>query len=611
MRSHRAAVAVLAVVASACTPTCGGPTASTSPAAIIGHPVRVDADRKLLSWSTAESPYATVAKLAFTALETKFRPPPNTPPDERLETWLGYSRFDPDTFEGIAWPHNPAGLYAMITESAVLWYAFSGDRAAIDLTRPALDYQLAHGTTPHDWDWAAVPYASAGAGDAEYGGADDAWCDSCGRGDGTGVIEPDKAGELGFAYLQMFEVTGDARYRDAAITCADALAKHVRAGDEARSPWPFRVYAQTNVVREEYSSNVVGALTLFDELDRLGLGDVDAYANARALAFDWLLRVPMTNDAWSGYFEDIGIQPGPSANPNQYSALRTARWLMAHRDADAQWQSHVAHLLAWADRVFGVDTKTERGRQWSATVMSEQAADMAKMGSHTARFGAVSALWFEATGDARARDLAARSLNWATYACREDGIVSVGQDANEGFWFSDGYGDYIRQFLIGMAAVPDWAPAHETHLLRSTSTVTRIAYRPARGVWTTFDLDATETLRLASKPAAVVAGGVPLAQRATLASPGYTLRTLSTGGLLLRVRHDAPGEVVVTTDDAAGAAAPTPPEGEAVVASGSGAFGRTAWEVGLGLGVVLAVAACGRAKAGARGRPRWFSRRGG
>ncbi len=143
----------------------------------------------------------------------------------------------------------------------------------------------AHGTTPADWDWASVPYASAGAGDVDYRGADDAWCDFCGRGDGLGVIEPDKVGELGYAYMQLFEATGDERYRDAAVACADALARHVRQGDETRSPWPFRVYAQTNVAREEYSSNVIGAMMLFDELSRLSLGDTDAYgAHAQRLS---------------------------------------------------------------------------------------------------------------------------------------------------------------------------------------------------------------------------------------------------------------------------------------------------------------------------------------
>ncbi len=591
---------MVAATASGCATIGLRPAETGSPAEIIGHPVRTDANRRLLSWSDTDCPYALVARLAFHALETKF-----PAQDNRLPTWLGYSRFDPDTFEGIAWPHNPAGLYAMLTESAVLWYAFSGDQAALDLARRALDYQIDHGTTPRQWDWAEVPYASAGAGDEDYRGADDRWCDFCGRGDGIGVIEPDKVGELGFAYLQMFELTGDGRYRNAAIACADALAKHARPGDDRRSPWPFRVYAQSNVIREEYSSNVVGAVTLFDELDRLSLGDVDGYASARALAVDWLMRVPMINDAWSGYFEDIDIQPDPRSNLNQYSALRTARWLLAHRGADPEWRVHVAHLLSWAARTFGVDTAQEKGRQWGATVMSEQGSDMAKMASHTARFGVTTALWSEATGDDAARERAALSLNWATYACREDGIVAVGQDANEGFWFSDGYADYIRHFLVAMAAVPDWAPAHEDHLLRSTSIVTHVEYAPGAIRWTTFDSDATETLRLAAPPVGVFVAGAPLAATTTLLREGYTTRALASGGTLVRVRHVAAADVLVRTSVPAGVMSVAQGEPAANGAPSRAAMSGVlrAGALAFGTAFALVLTACWRARRRFRAPP--------
>jgi hypothetical protein len=541
MRLHRAPVASAAIaVAVTIATSCARTLPSSTPPKIIGHAVRVDAGRKLLPWLEGAT-YAEIAGLAWHALETKF-----TPQDNGLETWLGYSRFDPETFDGIAWPHNPAGLYAMLVDSALLWYAFSGDGAAVDLARKALDYQIAHGTTPADWDWARCPYASAGAGDAAYQGADDEWCDFCGRGDGIGVIEPDKVGELGFAYVRMFELTGDGRYRDAAVACADALVKHVRTGDATQSPWPFRVYARTNVPREEYSANVVGSIELFDELGRLSVGDVSAYKRARSMAFEWLMRVPMTNDAWSGYFEDIDIHSDPAENPNQYSAMRTARWLLAHKEADPAWREHVAHLLAWAVRTFGADTATERGLQWGATVMSEQFADMAKMGSHTARLGATLALWAEATGDAAARDRARRSLNWATYACREDGVVAVGESQEEGFWFSDGYGDYIRHFLVAMGAEPDWAPTGEVHIVRSTSVVTRVEYRRHEVAWKTFDGDAVETLRLPGLPSAVTAGGAPLSCDEALAGEGFAVQALPSGGVVVRVRHHARGEVVVS-----------------------------------------------------------------
>jgi hypothetical protein len=512
-----------------------------TPPMLFGRIVRLDRDRKILSWSTEDSPYAQVARRAWTALETSF-----PVQDNGLETWLAYSRFDPQTFEGVAWPHNPAGFYAMLTDSAVLWYAFSGDRAAVEVARKALAHQMAHGTTPGDWEWARVPYASAGAGDIDYTGADDSWCDYCGRGDGIGVIEPDKVGELGFAYLQMFEMTGEVVFRDAALACADALAKHVRIGDESSSPWPFRVYGKTNVVREDYSANVIGALTLLDELDRLRLGDVLAYERTRTLALQWLLKVPLHNNVWSGYFEDVEIHSDAKQNPNQYSPLRTARWLMSHRDADPSWREHTNHLLSWTVDTFGGDTPTERGVQWGAVVLSEQHDDISKMASHTARLGATLALWNEATGDKAARDRAARSLNWATYACRDDGIVAVAEDPNEGWWFSDGYGDYIRHFLLAMAAVPEWAPRTEDHLLRSTSIVRNVDYGEGRIAWTTFDASGDETLRLTFEPSTVFAAGVAAPRRSVLDADGYTVQPLPSGGFLVRVRHSGGGAVVVS-----------------------------------------------------------------
>ena len=84
------------------------------------------------------------------------------------------------------------------------------------------------------------------------------------------------------------------------------------------------------------------------------------------------------------------------------------------------------------------------GTQYGADVLSEQRADMAKMGSHTARYAAVNALWYQAGGNPTARSEAFRSFNWATYTCAPSGIVSVGVGTPPEFWFSDGYGALRR-----------------------------------------------------------------------------------------------------------------------------------------------------------------------
>ena len=74
--------------------------------------------------SRAPSRRPHVAGLAWKALETQF-----PIQDNGLETWLTYSRFDPDTAEGVAWPHNPAGFYAMLTTASVI-------RALVARARP-------------------------------------------------------------------------------------------------------------------------------------------------------------------------------------------------------------------------------------------------------------------------------------------------------------------------------------------------------------------------------------------------------------------------------------------------------------------------------------------
>src|ERR1019366_4683229 len=124
MRLHRAPIAAVLALMGAC----DGRSCSRSPPAgpppmLLHHPVRLDDAGKILPWPGAGG-YARVAELAWKALETRFQVQ-----DNGLPTYLAYSRFDPDELLGVSWPHNPAGLYAMLTDSAVLWYAFSGDAA--------------------------------------------------------------------------------------------------------------------------------------------------------------------------------------------------------------------------------------------------------------------------------------------------------------------------------------------------------------------------------------------------------------------------------------------------------------------------------------------------
>ncbi len=122
-----------------------------------------------------------------------------------------------------------------------------------------------------------------------------------------------------------------------------------------QSPWPFRVYAQTNVIREEYSAHVISPIRLFDELIRLNLGNVAAYRTARQTAWTWLMAYPMRNNVWSNYFEDVAIAETPS-NFTQMNAGETARYLMQHPEMDPHWETHVRGIIAWIETTFAVHT---------------------------------------------------------------------------------------------------------------------------------------------------------------------------------------------------------------------------------------------------------------
>jgi hypothetical protein len=484
-------------------------------------------------------------------------------------TYFTYPEFnglnDPSQplFSGRPWAHNPAGLFAMLTDAATLYYAYSGDPTVMDRVREMLDQTINFGSTDATDAWPLVPYSSSDAGNPVYrGGTDTIYCDQehhtpCGRGDGVGYLEPDKVGELGCAYLQFYEFTLEQKFLQAALHCADALAARVRPGDESHSPWPFRVDAKTGTrVREQYTANAIGPIRLFDQLLRLKQGDQNAYARARDMAWRWLMTYPVQNRVWTQYFEDVLIYPDYRVNRNQYSALETARYLLQHPEMDPEAKIHAKRILDWVTSVFAVDSRTmaglhEKGLQWGAEVLSEQVNDMDKMSSHTARYASVRALWYEVTGDVDSKERAFRSFNWATYSMREDGLVKTSLDEGTGYWFSDGYGDYMRHFQRGMASVPEWAPAGESHLLGSASVVRAIHYGDDEIKYQTFDPASVEVLRLRGAPALVRAGAENLPRVNTLdrCDQGYTVEPLASGGCVVHVKRQHSNNVVIQLDN--------------------------------------------------------------
>lgn len=496
------------------------------------HEVMLDSTGEIIPWtSNPDEAYDRVMFLSWDLLLNRI----HTDPANRLPAFYTHSEYDPNALTGENWPNNPAGKNAMLADSAMLYYPYSGNSNVTSLVIGLLNFQLLHGTTPTNYDWAGVPYSTAASGSTNYGNDD--------YSEGIGVLEPDKVGELGYyGYLRFYEFTGDTNYLNAAIACADALAGHVRTGDATHSPWPFRVVAQTGATSqsEEYCADVVAPIRLFDELVRLGLGDTNTYQNARQTAWNWLMTYPLVNRVWANYFEDVKPRPNKLDNLNQYDPGETARYLLEHPEVDSSWYNHVTNLLGYIETNFGGTDYGEAGLQYGARVISEQSLYKYKMASHTSRFGANNALLYSLTGDTNALEKAYRSLNWCTYMCRSNGVVIEGPTeftVDPACWFTDGHGDYVRHFMLALKAVPEWAPAGQNHITGSTTVIKSVTYDPGSNniSYTTFDAGSTETLRVAFAPMDVFVDGRPLPREADLAQPGWVFNASNS---VLDVRHD-------------------------------------------------------------------------
>ena len=531
-----------------------------------GHPVVLDGTGKLLSWLPQQTAYSQIVQRVWNGFLNSI------PVTQGLPAYYFYPYLQADlSFPN--WPHSPGGTYAMFTDSAILSFPFTGNTAMMAAVKATLSYMLAHGMTASTDAWASVNYNESNPGATTYNGASGF---GNGIGDGTGVLEPDKVAEFGLALLKFYEFDGTTAFRDQAIRNADVLAARRRTSTSATvSPWAFRVNASSGatVGGDDYCAHVIPAIKLWDELIRLGLGDTATYATARAAVWTWMMTYPMVNNLWAHYFEDMAYDPGNS-NLNQYLPGNTARHLLEHPELDASWEAHARALIAWIES----PSNFGKTQEYGATPIGEQTQYNNKMGSHTSRYGAVNALLYERTGDAAAKEKAYRALNWASYANRTDGLTLDWSPTPNQIWFTDGFGDYARHFMIAMAAVPEWAPPGETHLLRSTSVVRSVTYGANRVDYTTFDGAAQEVLRVAFTPTSVLGNGAALPQRTDLLQQGWTWDAASG---VLRVRHDAATQVAVTgtaptTLSISPTAASTPPRGSLTfTASGGSGTGFT------------------------------------
>jgi hypothetical protein len=547
---------------------------------IAGRPVALDNEGKLLPWPIPDNTgysYSAYFLSQWTIVLDQYN-------RQRLPYFYCCFDFSRTTFEltpDPSWVNSTGYLRAMMQGFIERLYPYTGDPRTIEFLENFVDYELENGLTPEGYAWSQVPYPSANPGSKRYTG----WSQH-----GEDFVEPHVVGEDGYAYLRLYEMTGNTKYLRAAIRCADALVKNFKPGDENNSPWPYRCHARDGSLQNgkgmfPYSANVVEPIMLLDELLRLDQGDTAFYKRVREGAWAWLMKYPMHNNAWVGYFEDV---QGSMDNMNQVIPLEFARYILLHPEKDSQWRQHARQLIDWVKTtpkwpkymVHGAMITTEQGsgKEFCCN-LPNQCCD-----SHSSRLAAVEALYYARTGDIAYKQAAYRTYNWVTYF---QGLPAAAHAPfSNQWWFTDEFADGPRRMMDAFWAVPEWAPADESHLLGSISVVTKIAYGAGRVTYSTFDADSTDVLRLNFSPDSISVGGRPISRRKDLQHEGFvfddknhtlSIRHTSSRDVDIQGKSDQAPPSLITFDD------PHLPAGTSLLGpypSGVIDWGSGEWKIG-------------------------------
>lgn len=492
---------------------------------LIFHDIRTGIDGKLLPWysddpGTAFDHVLSLIWNYWNLMPSFYELAPGGKPFGGLDT-KKYLVFRTLEDQGVG-----GDQFAMMLSSWKLYYAYTGNRAVLDNMIYQADYYLAHSLSPASSAWPNLPYPCNLTRNAIYDGD---------LTSGKDITQPDKAASFAAELVDLFKMTGEKKYLDAAVRIAATLAAHVRAGDADNSPLPFKVNALSGEVKSRYTTNWSGALRLFESLIALKTGDTAAYQTAFDLLSAWLKEYPMKTNRWGPFFEDI-----PGWSDTEINEGTLAWYMLEHPAWNTGWRRDVRAMQDWAIGKFTI----RHWEQYGLTVIGEQTVYNMQGNSHTSRHASIELRYAEAAGDPARIEESIRQLSWATYMVDFDGKNRYPNFNTYELWWTDGYGDYVRHYLRAMGAYPRIAPPDQDHLLRSTSVVRQIEYGPREIRYSTFDASATEVFRLRVKPRRISAGGNELRQRKAASGEGWTWEALNRGGIL-RLQHAASGDVTI------------------------------------------------------------------
>jgi len=506
------------------------------------HNIVLDKEGKIIPWYTPrEKAFDNFIKLRWDFIKNRVPYSPGPDPRSRYPQYYFYCAFRNNNgiLEPDNWMNDIGEKIPNWFENARLYYAYTGDESVMKLVSDFIDYVLEHGTSPATFDWPCFPYTTTNAGDTVFRGFT-----SAGR-FALHEIQVDHAGEMGLTYYRMYLFNGDKKYLSAALNVADVLASKITEGNNERSIWPYRVVMDDGRVTAPYGANWTGCYVLFDNLINDSIGNVNIYLDVREKIKNFLLKYPVKTGYWTDGHSDTDITS--NTYKSNLSASNMAICLFDYPDLDPDREKDIPILIKWTEDNFVFRTAPrEPSTMWGANIVGEQDSFNFKMDYQTARYAAACARWYKISGDESFREKAYRSLNWVTYCNDSLGMAfesPVSKDILS--WWSDCYGECPRMFYHVFAAIPEWAPPGEDHILYSKGVLKRVLYSDNFLQYSATQ-HGEEYLRLTFKPSHVTLDGDPISGNPDLPSDSYSIKSLGKGDYALSIRHSKSCEVIVT-----------------------------------------------------------------
>ena len=236
----------------------------------------------------------------------------------------------------------------------------------------------------------------------------------------------------------------------------------------------------------------------------------------------------------------------PSYRSN-LSASNFSLFLFDYPDFDPDMKVHIPEILRWTEEFF-VDRSApgERGHLWGANIVGEQDSFLYKMDYQTARYAATCARWYAVSGDASYKEKAFRALNFVTYCSDENGMANESMLSKRiSNWWSDCYGEGPRMFYRVFAAIPEWSPPGENHILYSETILSDVKYNANAVSYTATEAGGTDYLHLRFKPSSIKMNGKSLPPRAGTPQ-SYSVRRLNNGDFALEIHRQEKGRIEIS-----------------------------------------------------------------